>query len=76
LPAVPLAYLPLIEADLSLGHLETVFFYGPAPARYLDQLVDGRLRRAIGQVVSVLGGIFDAPAHQQPATRLRLLWME
>src|SRR5215207_1695353 len=62
LPAVPLAYLVLIETDLSLGHLETVF-YGPAPARDPDQLVDGRLRRAIGQVVGVLGGIFDAPAH-------------
>src|SRR5215218_4695681 len=74
LPAVPRAYLVLIETDLSLGHLETVF-YGPAPARDPDQLVDGRLRRAIGEVVGVLGGIFDAPAHQQPATRLRLIWI-
>jgi hypothetical protein len=39
LPDVPLAYLVLIEADFSLGHLESVF-YGPAPDRYLDQLVD------------------------------------
>src|SRR5215208_257577 len=74
LPAVPLAYLVLIEADLSLGRFESVF-YGPAPACNPDQLVDGRLRRAISQVVGVLDGIFDAPAQKQPATRLLLVWM-
>src|SRR3712207_3164183 len=74
-PAVPLPYLVFVEADLALGLLEAIC-YDPAPARDFDQLVDGRVRRSVAQVVGdllllLLLGLFscDTPAHQQPASR-------
>src|SRR5215211_1571641 len=71
LPAVPLAYLVLLEADFALGRLETIF-YGPASARDPDRLVGERSGRPVGQVVGVLLlRLVDAAPQKQPATRFR-----
>src|SRR3712207_3510616 len=68
-PAVPLSYLILIEADLPLGLLKAIL-YGPAPACDSDQFVGVCVRRSVAQVVGDLLGFCEAPAHQQPASRL------
>jgi hypothetical protein len=52
-PALPLAYLVLIKTNFTFGRLETIF-YLPTSARDLDQLIDGRLFRPVGQIVGVL----------------------
>src|SRR5215207_99811 len=67
-PAVPLPYLVVVEADLALCRLEAIL-YDPAPARDPDQLVDSGLCRSVAQIVGNLLGFRDAPAHQQPASR-------
>ena len=67
-PAVPLPYLILIEADLALCRLEAIL-YDPSPACYPDQLLDGCVRRSVAQVLGDILGLRDAPTHQQPAPR-------
>src|SRR5688572_13124964 len=67
-PAVPLPHFVLVQADLSLGLLETIL-YDPAPARDPDQLMDARPCRSVAQIVGDLLGLRDAPTHQQPASR-------
>lgn len=67
-PAAPLPYLVLVQADLGLGLFESVF-YAPAAARDPDQLVYLRLRRPVAEVVGKLPWIVDSAAHQQPAPR-------
>ena len=53
LPALPLAYFILIEANFTLGCLETIF-YGPTSAYNPGQLIGGGLFRPVSQVVGVL----------------------
>src|SRR5215210_1393679 len=67
-PAIPLPYLVLVEADLALGRLEAIL-YGPTPACNPDQLLNVCVRRSVAQIVGDLLGLRDAPAHQQPASR-------
>ena len=49
-PAVPPPHLVLVQSHLPLGLLKTLL-YGPAPPGHSHQFRQGRLRRAVADVI-------------------------
>ena len=71
IPAIPSAYLVLVQSHLSLGRLEA-FLDGPAAARHLHQLRHCGTGRAEANVVGQLSGLGNAALGQQPVLFARL----